>query len=180
MDQLTLIGKSYKISDGKLDFVYLAGDMTKAYDSESVDEVTRHMLAIMTSDEKFPLVFATYDRVTSKDPSYKKIVLLHSMTPPVVSDDGFITVTNTKDGNSGKLVKSRRGIGSGLSVSESLLINSLKKSVKTALYLVNDIVDRNEGLLAVVTSYDNALVFIFAGSDNTAAVFEAFEAAAIK
>lgn len=28
--------------------------------------------------------------------------------------------------------------------------------------------------------YDNALVFIFAGSDNTAAVFEAFEAAAIK
>ena len=28
--------------------------------------------------------------------------------------------------------------------------------------------------------YDNALVFIFAGSDNTAAVFEAFEAAAVK
>ena len=57
----------------------------------------------MTDDEKAPMLLATYDRVTAKDPSYKKTVLLHSMTKPVVND-GALIITNTKDNNSGKLV----------------------------------------------------------------------------
>ncbi len=104
MDQLKVIGKAYDVKDGKLGFVYLAGDMTDAYDQESVDEVTRHMISVVTDNEKTPLVFATYDRITSKDPTYKKTVLLHSMTAPVVTDDGFIIITNTKENNSGKLI----------------------------------------------------------------------------
>ena len=102
-DQLTLLGKKAGIENGKYLFSYLAGDMTKAYDKESVDEVTRHILSVMTDDEKVPMVLATYDRVTAKDPSYKKTVLLHSMTKPVVND-GALIITNTKDNNSGKLV----------------------------------------------------------------------------
>ena len=102
-DQLTLLGKTAEVADGKYVFSYLAGDMTKAYDKESVDEVTRHILSVMTDDEKAPMLLATYDRVTAKDPSYKKTVLLHSMTKPVVND-GALIITNTKDNNSGKLV----------------------------------------------------------------------------
>ena len=103
MDQLTLLGKTAGVEDGKYVFSYIAGDMTKAYDEESVDEITRHILSVMTDNEKAPMILATYDRVTSKDPSYKKTVLLHSMTKPEVKD-GAVIITNAKDNNSGKLV----------------------------------------------------------------------------
>ena len=104
MDQLKVIGKAYEVKDESLGYVYLAGDMTKAYDEESVDEVTRHMISVMTDDKDMPMVFATFDRIIAKDKSFKKTVLLHSMVPPVLTDDGFIVITNTKDNNSGKLV----------------------------------------------------------------------------
>ncbi len=104
MDQLKVIGKAYEVKNERLGYVYLAGDMTKAYDKESVDEVTRHMISVMTEDENIPMVFATFDRITAKDKSFKKTVLLHSKTAPVLTDDGFIVITNTKDANSGRLV----------------------------------------------------------------------------
>ena len=104
MDQLTLLGKSARVDDGKLRYSYIAGDMTKAYDEESVDEVTRHMLSVMTDDNDAPMVFATFDRITAKDATYKKTVLLHSMTKPDVTKDGKVIITNKKDGNSGRLV----------------------------------------------------------------------------
>ena len=104
MDQAYLLGKCAKIEDEKLLYSYIAGDMTKAYDEESVDEVTRHLLSVMTDDKDVPMVFATFDRITSKDKSYKKTVLLHSMTKPEITNDGYVIITNTKDKNSGKLV----------------------------------------------------------------------------
>ena len=87
------------------------------------------------------------------DDGYLELLLAFTVAAPHSLDVAALLVCD-----SGELFKSSRSIGSGLSVSESLFVNSLKKRVKTALNLVNDIVDRNEGLLAVVTSYDNALV----------------------
>jgi hypothetical protein len=58
----------------------------------------------MTSDEDIPMVFATFDSISAKDKSFKKTVLMHSQTAPVLTDDGFIIITNTKENNSGKLV----------------------------------------------------------------------------
>ena len=104
MNQVKILGKGYGLKDGSYRYSYIAGDMTKAYDEETVDEVTRHMLSVMTDDEKCPMVFVTFDRITSKSPNFKKTTLLHSMTEPTVTDDGFVIVTNTKGGNSGKLV----------------------------------------------------------------------------
>ena len=103
MDQVTLLGKCAKVEDGKLRYAYIAGDMTHAYDEESVDEVTRYILSVMTDDEEVPMVMATFDRITAKDKSFKKTVLLHSMTKPCISD-GALIITNTKENNSGKLV----------------------------------------------------------------------------
>ena len=104
MDQVKILGKGYGLNDGSYRYSYIAGDMTKAYDEETVDEVTRHMLSVMTDDVKCPMVFVTFDRITSKHAHFKKTVLLHSMTEPTVTDDGFVVITNTKDGNCGKLV----------------------------------------------------------------------------
>ena len=104
MNQLTLLGKSCSVEDGAYRFSYIAADMTKAYDEETVDEVTRHMLSAMTDNKDCPMVFVTFDRITAKKSYFKKTALLHSKTEPVVTDDGFVIITNTKDGNNGKLV----------------------------------------------------------------------------
>ena len=103
MNQLTVLGKSCDTSDGYR-YSYIAADMTRAYDEETVKEVTRHMLSVMTDDEKCPMVFVTFDRITSVRSHFKKTALLHSKCAPTVTDDGYVIITNTKDGNNGKLV----------------------------------------------------------------------------
>ena len=104
MNQLTILGKAKCEDGGKYSHSYIAADMTRAYDKASVDEVTRYMLSVATDDKAMPMVFATFDRITAKHPSFTKKVLLHSMTEPTVTDDGFVIIKNTKDGNNGKLV----------------------------------------------------------------------------
>ena len=103
MNQLTILGKAYDASESRYRFSYIAADMTNAYDEETVDEVTRHMLSVMTDSEDFPMVFATFDRISAKSPSFKKTYLLHSMTKPEI-DGNFVVIKNTKESNNGKLV----------------------------------------------------------------------------
>ena len=103
MNQLTLLGKAKGEEDGKYLFSYIAADMTRAYDDVSVDEVTRYMLSAATDNKEMPMVFATFDRITAKHPSFTKKVLLHSQSEPTVKD-GYVIITNTKDKNNGKLV----------------------------------------------------------------------------
>ena len=89
--------------DGEFVYCYLGGDMTNAYDAETVDEVTRYMLAVATGDSKCPLVFVTFDRITSDDASYRKSALIHMQEEPTLDGD-FVVITNTKGDNNGKLV----------------------------------------------------------------------------
>ena len=103
MNQLTLLGKAKGDDGNKYAFSYIAADMTRAYDEASVDEVTRYMLSAATENEEMPMVFATFDRITAKHPSFTKKVLLHSQSEPAVKD-GYVIITNTKDENNGKLV----------------------------------------------------------------------------
>ena len=103
MNQLTILGKAYDAND-IYRFSYIAADMTMAYDEETVKEVTRHMISVMTDDEKRPMVFVTFDRITAVRPHFKKTVLLHSQVEPAVTEDGFVVITNTKGENNGKLV----------------------------------------------------------------------------
>ena len=100
MNQATVIGRSYKADNNTYRYSYLAGDMTKAYDAITVDEVTRHMISVMTDDAKCPMVFVTFDRVTADSADYKKTVLLHSKTKPEVTSDGYVIIKN----GGGKLV----------------------------------------------------------------------------
>ena len=101
MNQLRIIGKAYD-ADPKYRFSYIAADMTKAYDAETVDEVTRHMISVMTNDSDHPMLFVTFDRITAKSPSYKKTFLLHSVVKPEITKEAIV-INNVKDGNSGRL-----------------------------------------------------------------------------
>ena len=103
MNQLTVLGKAKCEKDGKYGFSYVAADMTRAYDEVTVDEVTRYMLSASTDNTKAPMVFATFDRISAKHPSFRKVVLLHSVSEPTLTDN-FVVITNTKDGKGGKLV----------------------------------------------------------------------------
>ena len=102
--QCVSLGVANVEKDGKYLYSFMAGDMTNAYDAETVDEVTRYMFAVATGDASCPLVLVTFDRITSDDASYRKSALIHTQQEPLVTKDGFVIVTNTKNGNNGKMI----------------------------------------------------------------------------
>ncbi len=81
--------------DGKFRYAYMAGDMTGAYDDETVDEVSRYMIALATDNEKCPFAFITYDRIGAKDKSFHKSVLIHTQEEPK-TDGKFAIITDTR------------------------------------------------------------------------------------
>ena len=103
LGQCTSLGAVSVEEGGKYLYSYIAGDMTKAYDKETVDEVTRYMLAVATDNEDCPLAFVTFDRITSKDSCFKKTALIHVQEEPRITD-GFAIVNSTRRGGSGKMV----------------------------------------------------------------------------
>ncbi len=98
------LGTANVEKDGVYLYSYMGGDMTGAYDEETVDEVTRYMVAVATGYASAPLVFLTFDRITSDDASYHKAALIHTQEAPIITEDGFAIVTNTKNGNNGKMI----------------------------------------------------------------------------
>ena len=100
--EVTGVSYGYADPDTKTQpiYAYLAGNITAAYDSSTVSEVTRRMLAVYdTGNPSVPMYFFVFDNITAQSGSYKKTFLLHVPTEPVISGK---TVT-VKSGN-GKLV----------------------------------------------------------------------------
>jgi len=62
--------------DDQNSFLYTAGDCTKAYSAKKLDFFTRHIVFIR------PSTFVIFDRVQSKNPNFKKTLLLHTMAVP--------------------------------------------------------------------------------------------------
>ena len=103
-NQCASLGVANVEKDGKYLYSYMGGDMTAAYDAETVDEVTRYMLAAATGNPAAPLAVITFDRITSVDASYRKSALIHTQEEPTVTSDGYAIVTNTKKNNNGKMI----------------------------------------------------------------------------
>ncbi|MBR5044515.1 MAG: heparinase II/III family protein [Clostridia bacterium] len=96
-------GVSYGYADAEKTqptYAYIAGDLTPAYDSSTVSEVTRRMLTVFdTGHPDVPMYFFVFDSIKSQNASYKKTFLLHVPKEPTISGK---TVTEV-NGN-GKLV----------------------------------------------------------------------------
>ena len=71
----------------------IAGDLTQAYDAQTVSAVRRHMVCLSTDDPTNPMVFILFDKITATDPSYKKTLLFHTQNTPTITPDCSI-VTN--------------------------------------------------------------------------------------
>ncbi|MBA3709978.1 MAG: heparinase II/III family protein [Planctomycetes bacterium] len=68
-------------------FMYTAGDCTRAYSPKKLEWFTRQIVFIR------PGTFVIFDRVKSKDPTFKKTWLLHAGKPPSGEAPNFV-VTN--------------------------------------------------------------------------------------
>lgn len=86
--------KLYDIADilafeDKGEYLYIAADCTGAYSPKKLDYFTRQIVFVR------PGTFVIFDRVRSKDPSFKKTFLLQAMTTPARNGSGLV-VTNGK------------------------------------------------------------------------------------
>lgn len=71
------------------DYVYMAGDCTRAYSSDKLTYFTRQIVFL------HPATFVIFDRVRSKNPDFKKTWLLQAMKVPIRADEHLI-ITNGK------------------------------------------------------------------------------------
>ena len=67
------------------DYTYTMGDATKAYSAHKLELFQRHFVYLRRHSYDHPVILV-YDRVVSKNASFKKTYLLHSIGKPVVND----------------------------------------------------------------------------------------------
>jgi heparin/heparan-sulfate lyase len=90
------------------DYSYLAGDLTQAYLAPppypaKVHQVTRSFVFLNLKSAQHPAALVVFDRITARQPEFRKSWLLHSIHEPVVSE-GVMAIEQTQDGYNGRLV----------------------------------------------------------------------------
>ena len=101
-DTADLMGAQYGYKDEAerlADYAYIAGDITKAYEQDTVKYMTRSMLTVYNDpDSDFPMYFFVFDSIESADASFKKTFLLHirGLNAPTV--DGNVITTENGEG----------------------------------------------------------------------------------
>ena len=100
--QAETIGAEYETlrdkGEEKYLWSYLAGDLTNAYDAETVESYCRYMFSVMTDDERYPMAFFVFDRMTATDPTFKKTFLLHTLAAPTVDHKNQSATVVYQDG----------------------------------------------------------------------------------
>jgi len=84
------------------EYSYFEGDLSYAY-SDKITDYTRAFMFLNLFDDEIPAALIVYDRVNTKNPSFKKSWLLHSVEEPEVSGNE-ITIRRTEIHNNGKMV----------------------------------------------------------------------------
>lgn len=85
-------------ADGSAKYGYIAGDITKAYDSATVNYVGRRMLTLYTGNEDYPMLFFVFDRMTSDGADFTKSFLLHTVNEPTVDKTAMSAVVTDGEG----------------------------------------------------------------------------------
>ena len=109
LDTGTVTGRQHAYSDAEETsplYAYIAGDITKAYDTDTAYYVGRRMLTVYTGDEEFPMVFFVFDDITSVNKSYKKRFLLQisSKQAPTIGEDSYGNGTVITENGDGRLI----------------------------------------------------------------------------
>ena len=84
------------------DYSYLAGNLTRAYNSDTVENYERSFMFYNLKDYKHPAAMIVFDRITSVKSSYKKAWLLNGPSLPAISGNRTVFVNN-ENGYNGKM-----------------------------------------------------------------------------
>lgn len=84
------------------EYTYIKGDITQAYNSSKVSNVTRSMAFMPLEDANYPAMMVVMDKVTSTNPAFQKKWLLHTQQEPQINGNTAIVKRDT-DGYNGKL-----------------------------------------------------------------------------
>lgn len=99
----SVLGHASQTEGGKLQYAYLAGDITSAYDMSLVQELCRYMLFVPGGEDDIPGFFFVFDKVTATREDCRKTFLLHMQEEPCILGNQ-ITITRTERSYNGKLV----------------------------------------------------------------------------
>ena len=102
-DTGTVTGRQHGYVNGdttKPLYAYIAGDITEAYSSQTVNYVGRRMLTVYTGDAAYPMVFFVYDDISSTQASYQKRFLLQisSKSAPTIDESAQTVITENGNG----------------------------------------------------------------------------------
>ena len=102
-DTAVITGHQHGYSDSEKTaplYAYIAGDITKAYDGDTVEYVGRRMLTVYTGDKDYPMAFFVYDDVISTNKMFEKRFLLQisSSQEPTVDTEKQTVVTENGEG----------------------------------------------------------------------------------
>jgi len=83
--------------ENRTEFAYVMGDATKAYSAHKLERFRRHVVYLRRHSYNHPAI-VVYDEVVSKNPSFKKTYLLHSIAQPAVEGKLFsVEITDGLD-----------------------------------------------------------------------------------
>ena len=87
-------------NDGSAEYAYIAGDLTQAYPSQTVKYLGRKMLTVFTDDPNYPMLFFTYDQMTSVEggENFTKTFLLHTVNQPEIDEENLTAVVTADQG----------------------------------------------------------------------------------
>ncbi len=84
-------------------FAYMKGDLTDAYSPDKMENYTRSFVFLNFFDEVYPGALIVFDKMTSKNPEFKKTWLLHTQEEPVINGQTVIAA-KTEEGDNGRLI----------------------------------------------------------------------------
>ena len=97
----TIIGRQHGYVDAEEThplYAYIAGDITKAYHSGSVEYVGRRMLTVYTGSDEFPMVFFVFDDISANNKDYERRFLLQITSPEAPTIEGNTVITENGEG----------------------------------------------------------------------------------
>ncbi len=83
---------------GDAEYAYIAGDMTNAYEAQTVKYVGRSMLTVMQNGSDVPMIMFVYDDVESSNTAAIKKFLLHTVNEPTIDPETNTVIATEGEG----------------------------------------------------------------------------------
>ena len=97
-----ILGHEFGEDEKEPDYSYLAGNLTRAYMPDTVENYERSFMFYNLKDKNHPAAMIVFDRITSVSASYKKAWLLNGPALPEISGNRAVFVNN-ENGYNGKM-----------------------------------------------------------------------------